>query len=259
VVDLILVNNPEPWHGEHSFYVDPQAVARYVTYRDGGASRNELLEEEPFLRLVGEVEGATCLDIGAGYGHYTELLSARGATVTAFDQSPLMIDYAKRRSAGSKSDYFVADMRSVEFPPGTFDLAISNLAFHYVEDLDMLFARIFQWLRPGGRLVFSVEHPLLTASREPELWCERAGRRHWVVTDYFSETSRWGIFGEKYHHTSSTWINTPLRAGFILNEIDEPAPAQTTLESNPNFAEDLDRPLFLLVSLTKPKGPEDAS
>jgi hypothetical protein len=41
---------------------------------------------------------------------------------------------------------------------------VSSLAFHYVADLPGLLGRIGQWLRPGGLLLFSLEHPVVTAA-----------------------------------------------------------------------------------------------
>jgi len=44
-----------------------------------------------------------------------------------------------------------------------FDLVYSSLALHYVVDLEWLLTEVFRTLVPGGSLVFSVEHPMVTA------------------------------------------------------------------------------------------------
>ena len=54
-------------------------------------------------------------------------------------------------------------MEDLEFPAETFDIVISSLAFHYVKEYEQLMKRIVMWLKQGGELVFSVEHPVFTS------------------------------------------------------------------------------------------------
>jgi SAM-dependent methyltransferase len=242
---------PTPDRGRPEFYSDPAAVGEYISYRDRGASRNQLLEEPSFLALIGDVDGKQVLDLGCGYGHYSELLARKGAKVLGIDRAELMIAEAKKRS-GDLIDYRVADIETVELPAESFDVVVSNLAFHYLSDLRRLFDRIFAWLRPGGQLVFTVEHPIYTAGIEQEHWCDTEEHRRWVVSDYFAEGARWGWFGLKYHHTVEGWLDTVLQSGFQLRRLLEPRPSPAALEALTELAEDQQRPLFLVVSCAKP-------
>ena len=52
-------------------------------------------------------------------------------------------------------------------PPASYDLVYSSLAFHYIEGYTNLLAAIRQSLQPGGKLVFSIEHPVFMAPRQP--------------------------------------------------------------------------------------------
>jgi SAM-dependent methyltransferase len=236
------------------FYADSAAVGGYVAHRATGLSRNNLIEEPAFVSLLGDVKGQDCLDLGCGYGYYSELMANRGARVVGLDRAPLMIAEAEAR-AGSTVKYFVADIETVEFRDESFDVVISNLSFHYLDDIDSMFRRVFGWLRPGGQFAFSVEHPVITAAVEQNEWADD-GDRHsrWIVSDYFHEGKRWGFFGRKYHHTLQTWALAVLRAGFTLTGVLEPSPSSSALETLPSLAEDEHRPLFLLMSCRKAGG-----
>lgn len=99
-----MVIRPAPAHSpDWDFYADPVAVADYVDYRDRGGSRNSLIEEPDFLSFVGSVDGLSCLDLGCGYGHYSELLARSAAAVTGVDRSELMISRAE--SAGAADGF----------------------------------------------------------------------------------------------------------------------------------------------------------
>lgn len=49
----------------------------------------------------------------------------------------------------------------MEFPEESFDVILSSLAFHYVADYEILVKKIYRILKSGGKLVFTVEHPVL--------------------------------------------------------------------------------------------------
>lgn len=233
------------------FYADTDAVDRYIAHRESGLSANSLLEEPAFLSLLNNVKIRDCLDLGCGYGYYSELLADMGACVTAVDRAPLMIKRAKDRSSSTVT-YSVADVETVTFPGESFDTVISNLVFHYIDDLSPVFRRVFQWLRPNGQFVFSVEHPVITATIDQSQWKDRdEPLNELVVSDYFSEGERWGPFGRRYHHTLETWVRESQMAGFTLTGVVEPSPSPADLELVPEFAQYHQWPVFLLVSCRK--------
>lgn len=61
-------------------------------------------------------------------------------------------------------------MEDLEYEPECFDVVFSSLAFHYVADFGSLVEKIGRWLTPGGKFVFSVEHPVFTAFLWESMW-----------------------------------------------------------------------------------------
>src|SRR5205807_6223762 len=98
------------------------------------------------------------------------------------------------RAAATTQDkairYERADMEQLELAAAAFDLVYSSLALHYVKELDRLMAQVHRALAPGGRLVFSAEHPIYTAPTVPGWVQDAAGRKTWPVDGYLDEGPR---------------------------------------------------------------------
>lgn len=111
--------------------------------------------------LAGDVSGRTILDAGCGSGPLAETLRAGGAQVTGFDSSPATVELARRR-LGPDVELLVADLtEELPFGTGTFDDVIASLVLHYLEDWSGPLAELRRVLRPGGRLVVAVNHPVI--------------------------------------------------------------------------------------------------
>ena len=133
----------------------------------------------------------------------------------------------------------------------SFDLVFSSLALHYVKNLWGLMSKVRRSLVSGGSLVFSVEHPIYTAPSSPK-WRTASGRKVWPVDGYLEEGPRstdWLARGViKQHRTLATYINMLLRLGFSISEINEWGPTPRQIASQPGWAEERERPAFLLVA-----------
>ncbi|MGH6880247.1 MAG: class I SAM-dependent methyltransferase, partial [Hypericibacter sp.] len=125
--------------------------------------------EWPSLRaLLPSLAGRRVLDLGCGFGWFCRWARAQGAAqVLGVDLSQRMLTRARAETADPAISYVQADLEQFSPAPGAFDLAYSSLAFHYIENLERLLTPIHEALVPGGRLVFSVEHPIYTAPRAP--------------------------------------------------------------------------------------------
>ena len=119
----------------------------------------------------------------------------------------------------------------MDFPEESFDVILSSLAFHYVADYENLIKKIYRMLKAGGNLVFTVEHPVFTAHGTQDWYYNEKGEiLHFPVDNYYYEGKRTAMFLEekvtKYHRTLTTYLNTLLSNGFIINHIVEPQPPE---------------------------------
>ncbi|WP_434056769.1 methyltransferase domain-containing protein [Amycolatopsis ponsaeliensis] len=181
------------------------------------------------LGLAGDVAGRRILDAGCGSGPLFAALRDRGAVVTGFDSSAGMVESA-RRKLGSGAELQVADLgEPLSYPDGAFDDVVAALVLHYLEDWAAPLAELRRVLRPGGRLIMAVNHPLLHKLVHPE-------------GDYFA-TSKWSdeyVFsGQKavltfWHRPLHAMTDAFTAAGFRTAVISEPPFAPKARELFPD-------------------------
>ena len=103
----------------------------------------------------------------------------------------------------------------------------------------------------GGRLVFSIEHPIFMAAARPR-WIDDDGGATWPVNGYANEGERrtdWFVTGVvKYHRTLATTLNTLIAEGFAIRALAEFAPTAEQVARDPTLAPERERPMLLLVS-----------
>jgi ubiquinone/menaquinone biosynthesis C-methylase UbiE len=98
------------------------------------------------------------LDLGAGTGLITLALAPRVAEVIAVDIAPRMLERLQARAVADGIDNvtpIVSDLRTLPLADATITLAVSNYAFHHLEDADkeLALSEVRRVLTPGGRLV----------------------------------------------------------------------------------------------------------
>jgi SAM-dependent methyltransferase len=213
--------------------------------------------EWPALRaLLPDLRGLDVLDLGCGFGWFCRWARGQGAAhVLGIDVSERMLARSRATTPDTAITYTRADLEHVEPPPGSFGLVYSSLALHYVDDLNGLMAKVLGSLVPGGSLVFSVEHPIFTAPADPNWTVDAAGHKTWPVDGYLNEGPRstdWMAKGViKQHRTLATYINTLLRLGFAISHVEEWGPTEEQISARPAWADERQRPPFLLVAATR--------
>ncbi|REF73477.1 methyltransferase family protein [Paracoccus versutus] len=192
-------------------------------------------------------------DLGCGFGWASRWFREQGAaSVTGFDLLQNMIERAKAATSDPAIAYRIADLDTLNLPAAAFDLVYSALAFHYVAEFDRLIRMIHKALAPGGDLVFTIEHPIFMATAHPHWLLDEDGRKTWPVNGYSVEGERrtdWFAKGVlKHHRMLATTLNTLIGAGFALRRIEEFAPTPAQIAEMPALAEELERPMMLLVA-----------
>ncbi|WP_191252165.1 class I SAM-dependent methyltransferase [Amycolatopsis oliviviridis] len=206
----------------------------YDSFAEAYAAENETSLNNAYytrpaiLDLAGDVSGRRILDAGCGAGPITEALRDRGALVSGFDASAKMVELARKR-LGHDADLRVADIGSpLPYPDGAFDDVIVALVLHYLEDWTAPLAEIRRVLKPGGRLILAVNHPIIYKLIHPE-------------ADYF-KIAKWNdeytFGGQKavltyWHRPLHTMTDAFTAAGFRTAVVSEPPPAPEAYERFP--------------------------
>lgn len=236
-------------YDDEAFFAGYAALPRSKKGFDGAP-------EWPSLRaLLPELKGVDVLDLGCGYGWFCRFAAEAGANhVTGIELSERMLDKARADTASVNVTYERGDMEGLALPDAAFGVVYSSLAFHYVENFYGLIETIARALKPGGRLVFSMEHPLFTAPSRPG-WHEIDGRKIWPLDDYLKEGPRvteWlGARVVKQHRTLATVANTLVSAGLAIRHLEEWGPSDEQVAAWPELADERLRPTFLLGAAEK--------
>ena len=121
-------------------------------------------EWETLKKMLPDFKGKRVLDLGCGYGWHCIYAMEHGASsVVGVDISHKMLEVAKEKTHFPQVEYKCCAIEDVEFPEESFDVILSSLAIHYVADYEILVKKIYRILKSGGKLVFTVEHPVFTA------------------------------------------------------------------------------------------------
>lgn len=237
-------------------YDDPVFFEKYSQMSRSKQGLAGAGEWETLKKLLPDFKGKRVLDLGCGYGwHCVYAMEHGAASCLGIDLSEKMLATAQSKTPFPQVTYRRMAMEDAAFPPESFDVALSSLALHYVEDFPAMAEKIRRWLVPGGDFVFSVEHPVFTAYGSQDWYYGAKGEiLHFPVDRYFYQGEREAIFlGEpvtKYHRTLTAYLDGLLQNGFSLLRVVEPQPPAHMLALD-GMQDELRRPMMLLVAARK--------
>ena len=206
----------------------------YDTFGEAYAVENEsslinaYYTRPAIVRLAGDVKGRKILDAGCGAGPIFADLRDRGAQMSGFDFSATMVELARKR-LGADADLRVADIsQPLPYEDRAFDDVISALVLHYLEDWTGPLAELHRILRPGGRLILAVNHPILYKVLHPE-------GNYFAIEKWQDEYTFNGQNAvlEYWHRSLREMTAAFTAAGFRISVIDEPHPAPGARERFP--------------------------
>lgn len=218
-------------------------IAEAYAHENATSLLNEYYNRPAIRALLGDVAGKRVLDAGCGSGPTLVDLVEAGATAVGIDGSAALIDIARER-VGNDVELQVADLAApLPFGDAVFDDVVCSLALHYLEDWHAPLAEFRRVLKPGGRVILSVEHPFVMLFTQLQ-----AGHTpNYFDTRPRTEFEMAGITGDLtfWDRSLATMFRTFVESGFRVTHMDEPGPAPEALERFPDFFADKDDPRFL--------------
>ena len=230
----------------------------YKQLRKKESNANDLFEIPALFSLLPDLKGKAVLDLGCGFGEHCKGFIEKGASkVVGIDISEKMLEVAKAENSDPKITYLNMPMEDLETIDGKFDVVVSSLAIHYVEDFTGLIRNIYNLLNPGGVFVYSQENPINTTHSSGERWTrDENGEKIYVnLSNYGIEGERESVWFvdnvKKYHRMFSTIVNTIVDGGLTIEKMIEPLPTEELLEKYPDQRDLFHKPDFLLIRASR--------
>ena len=227
--------------------------AKMARSRDGLSAAGEWHQLKP---LFPSLAGKNVLDLGCGYGWHCIFAARQGAAqVLGLDLSRKMIEEAIKRNKKTQIEYRVCGIEEYEYPESMWDCVVSNLALHYIENIEKVFQNVYKTLKPGGTFLFNMEHPVFTAGVGQDWIYTQSGKPlYWPVDNYFIPGARsthfLGCDVVKQHHTLTQILMGLLDNGFSLEAVEEAKPSEKLMDL-PGMEDEMRRPMMLLVKAGK--------
>ena len=206
-------DNADEYQAEHGAFLD----AGFVWGPEG------LTEED--AGLLGDVRGLRVLEAGCGAARCTQWLAARGAYAVGVDIAFRQLRHARATDPpGAPTPVVQADARVLPFADGAFDTVFSTYgALQFVADSATVLAECARVLRPGGRFVFSVTHPIRWS------FLDDPGERGLIAchpyfdrTPYVEQDPDGAVTYAEHHRTLGDRVREITAAGLRLVDLVEP-------------------------------------
>lgn len=190
----------------------PGAISSAEVYRewapDYDAPGNGMIDlEQPIVRgILDGLPVGTALDAACGSGRHAVYLAELGHQVIGIDESPEMLEQASKRVP--RADLQRAGLDRIPLADNTVDTIVCGLALAHVADLEPVMAEFARVLRPGGHLVISDAHQLLSYLRPTMARRPGPDGRPSILTEY--------------HRPLSAYLAAALPLGFQVRDCQEP-------------------------------------
>ena len=201
------------WQREFTDGVDPEYVEQIIPLA---------LEHLPTSGRI--------LDLGTGEGQIARAATAvNGLEVVGLDPTESQIAVAIERAGGPV--YAMAGSDALPLPDRSVDAVVVCLVFEHVDAIDESMAEVARVLRPGGKFLFFLNHPLLQTPGSGMIIDHmiEPPETYWRIGPYLPEAVtieevQKGVYVRFVHRPLSRYINAMIEAGMSLSSMHEPAP-----------------------------------
>lgn len=191
-----------------------------------------------------DLRGQKVLDLGCGYGFYTDYFQSIGADIIGVDGSVNMIDIARKRYANCS--FTVCDVtQKLPFDDNTFDLVFCNQVLMDINNIESVFSECYRVLKSYGIFYYSIVHPAFYDCK----WVKDKNGFNYAksissyIEPYSFMNQFWGET-EHFHRSLSYYLNVAARQGFVLCRTEEPI-------SYDGITKNKDLPLFFFAEYLK--------
>ncbi|MCU0495228.1 MAG: class I SAM-dependent methyltransferase [Chloroflexaceae bacterium] len=206
---------------------------------DTGNRFHRTMVEPAALKLLALTPGETVLEVACGNGAFARRMAEAGVQVLATDFSTGLLEHARRRTQHESISYALVDATEEEqllaLGQRRFDAAVCNMGLMDMPVIDPLFAALSRVLKPGGRFVFSVQHPCFNsngANKTVELQDQDGELATIAAIKVSRYATPWteramGAAGQEtphyqFHRPINQLLNAGFRAGLVLHGLEEP-------------------------------------
>lgn len=145
------------WRSRGSQFLD---VVDNKNGQNGSMIREKILYPKVMDHIGEDLTGKLLLDGGCGEGTIGRLAIDRGARVIGVDVIPEFLRETSLRSSGKEQPVLASLRHDLPFASNSFDIACYNLVLMWLQDIDKVARETERVLKPGGKAVISLLHPL---------------------------------------------------------------------------------------------------
>jgi SAM-dependent methyltransferase len=184
---------------------------------------------EPELQLIDDLTGKSVLELGCGSGHtlYYLYKDKQARELWGLDLSQEQLQFTKNFLAQENipANLILSSMdENPGIPESHFDLVISIYALGWTPDMARTISLIYSYLKPGGKFIFSWEHPFYQCFDY-----DSVAKKYFINHSYLDETPErkpsWrGVEIVLQPRKLSTFINAICDAGLIIDRLIESEP-----------------------------------
>jgi SAM-dependent methyltransferase len=174
--------------------------------------------------------------------------------VVGADPTRAQLSEAARRGGGPR--YVRAEAGSLPFATACFDTVVACLVFEHVTDLDAAMGEVARVLRPRGRFLFLLNHPLLQTPGSGWIDDRILDEQYWRIGPYLVEDESLeevekGVFLPFVHRPLGRYVNAMADAGLLVTRMEEPAPPPGFLARAAEYVEAKSIPRLLYLRAEK--------